>query len=594
MKRSPTLFGCSWSTVVFLQAKGIAETLKNLPLLGLRLNKTDSFRYQARKGRSQKSKTIRPPAIDQDPKQVQLKEKIKAEHVPATLIRIGSWQFASVHEADLVVKFYFATRKLVWEVLENGLKNKMEIQWSDISAIRASIEENKPGILEIELHQPPTFYKESDLQPRHHSNWISADDFTGGQALMYRRHYLEFPSAALDKGYVKLLNTDRRLLKLSQSRFPSGVKNAFYTSQHFNCDEYPPRSAMAMPHAHQVHLRNAYPPALTPQRRQSCEAVMEQARQWNNSTPPMSVLDSQLLENHRLENSQMNPWDQISNNSQLEDLPPLHPAATTAATAVARAGPALYLGEDLYSPYAGEAGVHTLQTPAIMRNPQRQLFFDPISSHDPRLLPAVHGMFPSRLGLPSAIGSASNANAMGARQEHDGYVNSGGQFIFCPLEENTSFTSPTSMPSAVNSASYGVAMGVRQEHDGYANSSGQFIMCPSEQSGTFPSLIGSPSAVGSANTGNAMDGCATTNRQLIFGPLEQNVTFPSSIASYAVGSASHGDAMGVGQEHNAYASSNDQFNFGPSVSEQQIYEHLAPLMHHQAYGRKPQDGSPWK
>ncbi|KAK3418716.1 hypothetical protein EUGRSUZ_H03289 [Eucalyptus grandis] len=114
----------------------------------------------------------------------------------------------------------------------------MEIQWSDISAIRASIEENKPGILEIELHQPPTFYKESDLQPRHHSNWISADDFTGGQALM--RHYLEFPSAALDKGYVKLLNTDRRLLKLSQSRFPSGISNGNAT-----CASGPPSECIS-------------------------------------------------------------------------------------------------------------------------------------------------------------------------------------------------------------------------------------------------------------------------------------------------------------------------------------------------------------
>lgn len=60
-------------------------------------------------------------------------------------------QFASVHEADLVAKFYFASRKLVWEVLANGMKSKMEMQWSDISAIRATVEENKPGILEIEV-----------------------------------------------------------------------------------------------------------------------------------------------------------------------------------------------------------------------------------------------------------------------------------------------------------------------------------------------------------------------------------------------------------------------------------------------------------
>jgi hypothetical protein len=39
----------------------------------------------------------------------------------------------------------------VWEILDNGLKSKIEVQWSDILAMRAVIEENQPGILEIEV-----------------------------------------------------------------------------------------------------------------------------------------------------------------------------------------------------------------------------------------------------------------------------------------------------------------------------------------------------------------------------------------------------------------------------------------------------------
>ena len=54
-------------------------------------------------------------------------------------------------EGALVVKIYFAKRKLVWEILENALKKKIEIQWSDIIGIRARIMEDKPGILEIEV-----------------------------------------------------------------------------------------------------------------------------------------------------------------------------------------------------------------------------------------------------------------------------------------------------------------------------------------------------------------------------------------------------------------------------------------------------------
>lgn len=53
-------------------------------------------------------------------------------------------QYRSRYEGDLVAKCYFAKHKLVWEVLDGALKNKIEIQWSDIVAIKAnySIEGN--------------------------------------------------------------------------------------------------------------------------------------------------------------------------------------------------------------------------------------------------------------------------------------------------------------------------------------------------------------------------------------------------------------------------------------------------------------------
>ncbi|KAF8018329.1 hypothetical protein BT93_H3273 [Corymbia citriodora subsp. variegata] len=148
-------------------------------------------------------------------------ENLKVARVPATLLRIGSWQFASEHEGDLVGKFYFATQEIVWEVLANDMKYKMEMQWSAISAIRATTEENKLGILEIELHWLPKFYVEINPRPRHHADWISVNDFTNGQALICRRHYLEFPSAAFEFAYARLLSSDRRLFELSHGGFLS-------------------------------------------------------------------------------------------------------------------------------------------------------------------------------------------------------------------------------------------------------------------------------------------------------------------------------------------------------------------------------------
>lgn len=48
-----------------------------------------------------------------------------------------------------MAKCYFAKHKLVWEVLEGGLKSKIEIQWSDITALKASCPENGQGTLDV-------------------------------------------------------------------------------------------------------------------------------------------------------------------------------------------------------------------------------------------------------------------------------------------------------------------------------------------------------------------------------------------------------------------------------------------------------------
>lgn len=48
-----------------------------------------------------------------------------------------------------MAKCYFAKHKLVWEVLEGGLKSKIEIQWSDIMALKANCPDNGSGTLNV-------------------------------------------------------------------------------------------------------------------------------------------------------------------------------------------------------------------------------------------------------------------------------------------------------------------------------------------------------------------------------------------------------------------------------------------------------------
>ncbi|CAH9092123.1 unnamed protein product [Cuscuta epithymum] len=143
-------------------------------------------------------------------------EKLKASNFPASVLSIGSWEYKSRYEGDLVAKCYFAKHKLVWEVLDGGLKNKIEIQWSDILWLKATYPDDTPGTLDVVLARQPLFFRETNPQPRKHTLWQAASDFTGGQASTYRRHYLQCPQGLLGRHFEKLIQCDPRLNFLSQ------------------------------------------------------------------------------------------------------------------------------------------------------------------------------------------------------------------------------------------------------------------------------------------------------------------------------------------------------------------------------------------
>ncbi|RVW21136.1 hypothetical protein CK203_109954 [Vitis vinifera] len=125
-------------------------------------------------------------------------DKLKASNFPASLLRIGRWEYASRYEGDLVAKCYFAKHKLVWEVLEGGLKSKIEIQWSDIMALKANCPDDGPGTLNVVLARQPLFFRETNPQPRKHTLWQATADFTDGQASIHssRIHHLWLPGCA--------------------------------------------------------------------------------------------------------------------------------------------------------------------------------------------------------------------------------------------------------------------------------------------------------------------------------------------------------------------------------------------------------------
>ncbi|KAL1809483.1 hypothetical protein ACET3Z_026473 [Daucus carota] len=166
-------------------------------------------------------------------------EKLKASNFPARLLQIGSWVRPCRNEGDLVAKCYYAKKKIVWEILEGALKRKIEVQWSDIIGIKAIVGEDRPGILELELKHPPTYFLETNPQPRKHTLWQTASDFTGGQAPSFRRHFISFPPGILDKHYEKLLQCDQRLLELSRKTFPTLPHPYFDSNNLYRLSEHP-------------------------------------------------------------------------------------------------------------------------------------------------------------------------------------------------------------------------------------------------------------------------------------------------------------------------------------------------------------------
>ncbi|XP_008443831.1 uncharacterized protein LOC103487331 isoform X2 [Cucumis melo] len=143
-------------------------------------------------------------------------EKLKASNFPASLLKIGRWEYKSRHEGDLVAKCYYAKHKLVWEILEGGLKSKIEIQWSDIMGLKANCPDDGPAMLNVVLARRPLFFRETNPQPRKHTLWQATADFTDGEASIHRQHFVQCPHGLLNKHFEKLVQCDSRLNFLSR------------------------------------------------------------------------------------------------------------------------------------------------------------------------------------------------------------------------------------------------------------------------------------------------------------------------------------------------------------------------------------------
>ncbi|KAF8025269.1 hypothetical protein BT93_F2187 [Corymbia citriodora subsp. variegata] len=183
--------------------------------LGLRLKKSESFVELVQMKLTQEH-TLKSSTSGNKTHKGVATDKLKASNFPASVLKIGTWEYRSRYEGDLVAKCYFAKHKLVWEVLDGALKNKIEIQWSDIVAIKANYSSEGNDNLDVVLARQPLFFRETNPQPRKHTLWQPTSDFTNSQASMHRHHFLQCPQGLLGRHFEKLVQCDPRLYFLSQ------------------------------------------------------------------------------------------------------------------------------------------------------------------------------------------------------------------------------------------------------------------------------------------------------------------------------------------------------------------------------------------
>ena len=124
----------------------------------------------------------------------------KPSHITVSRLTIGTWNLVAKHDEHILLSFYWAERKLVWEVLHLGVVRKMEADFEDVigTALHPGASAEESERLIVELARPPRFYREaatvtSDEDGAKTASYVYTTDFTNGQASQVSRHVLHFP-----------------------------------------------------------------------------------------------------------------------------------------------------------------------------------------------------------------------------------------------------------------------------------------------------------------------------------------------------------------------------------------------------------------
>ena len=143
----------------------------------------------------------------------------QADHIPVKKLSIGSWNLLAKYDEHVLLSFYWAEHKLVWEVLHLGVVRKMEVDFEDVQEMElTSGSEEQPDKLVVSLHRPPRFFKENPPSAvpggAQEVNYVYTTDFTNGQASTESRHVLLFEQGAVTREHLKMMQMSGLLLRV--------------------------------------------------------------------------------------------------------------------------------------------------------------------------------------------------------------------------------------------------------------------------------------------------------------------------------------------------------------------------------------------
>jgi hypothetical protein len=148
----------------------------------------------------------------------ELKERYS--HIPLLRLNIGLWQAESQCPGDLVAKFSYKDRCIIWEIFDVGSLMRTVVSFDELNGVGLELHPDDTATMVIELKNPPTFYK-GVLQPYETTSWNPVKDFTAGMATQFRRHILHFSRRALNDPIENIFRRDPHLQSLLLQGLPA-------------------------------------------------------------------------------------------------------------------------------------------------------------------------------------------------------------------------------------------------------------------------------------------------------------------------------------------------------------------------------------